>query len=1362
MQERPDRSPHPGAVVRERVIPQGMTVTEAAKRLGVGRPALSNLLNGRSALSPDMAVRLEKAFGADREELLDLQTALGRYDLGGKEQVIPVPAYAPPFLDIKAKSIHGWADGIGARSLLPVLLRKLVHSTGRDLRRVDFPGGDNAERKGWDGTIEADTATPWIPGGTSGWEFGTGQKPGRKADNDYMARIRSTPPAEREKIAFVFVTPRNWSGKNDWASARQAEGQWRDVRALDASDLEQWLEHAVPAQMWMAEQLELPTDGFDTLDRRWTRWAEASDPPMTPAIFDAAITEHRDTLKNWLSKDGERPLVVTADSWGEAAAFLACAFRRDDVMARWRDLATIFHSAPALRKLASSEANFIPIVRSEEAEHELSSIYRRRHCIVVRPSNDVRSTTHIALRQLNRDAFATALADMGIDGDQVDRLARETGRSPTILRRRRSKIPAIRTPRWADAETARELIPLVLIGAWRDDFDPDREILSTLASTLTGRSYAEIEATVARLLELDDSPVWSVGRHRGVVSKMDAFFAISGQIVEIDLDDFFLLAEYVLAEEDPALDLPESDRWAAALYGKVRHHSDVLRDGIRETLVILSVHGNDLLRARTGIDVEGRVALLVRSLLTPLTVDKLLSHDRDLPSYAEADPDTFLNLIEEDLRRSQPAVFGLLKPVENTLFSPCPRTGLLWALECLAWKNLGRVSPILARLSSIEIHDNYANKPIASLESVYRCWLPQTAAPPEERINSLRVLAKRFPDIGWAICMAQLYGGPRMALPNYRPRWRNDATGIGHEAVTVEERHAFIRESLDIALDWPQHDHEKLGDLVEKIQWMGEDEEDERRIWDLVDKWANSEQDQNAKAILLERIRESAFTRRAIRQGENENTLKRARAACARLRPEDSVIRNARFFTDFAVDFNDADVSDEDMDYEEREARADRLRSAAMKEVWTERGHKGIVALMEEGGIPHMIGFFLSRHLEDEESRIDFLRDCLSHEGALREKMNECIRGFLRSADEDTLEILIRTLTEGADAKQASRLFLCMPFGRRTWRLLDDYPQDVRDRYWREVAPERGRYDESELAELLDCLFDVERPAAAFRAAFGNWSQVETSRLKRLLFDFVTAKSDPIVNPEIEAYQISNALGSLNGRADVSVAEMARLEFAFLEPLDRSEHGIPNLERQIVESPDFFVYILAIAFKRADKGQDPPQWRIEDTKQKESLSSNARRLFDRIYRIPGTDSDGEIDAKTLENWIGKAREFSARYGRAEIGDIKIGRILSRAPAEKSGLWPCDAVCEALERFSSRRIRIGFNRGVHNARGVSGRKSGEGGMQERELAAKYRSWARRRAVEYPFVSSILGGIAESYDREAERWDDEAEVEERLMY
>ena len=172
MPDQSEKPVHPGLYIRKHIIPTGMSVTAAAKRLGVGRPALSNLLNENSSLSPDMAVRFAKAFGADRQKLLDLQSSFDSYKRRREEKTVAVRAYVPSFLTIKAQQIHDWAESnIEARHLLPVLLRKLVHSTGHELRKVDFPGYDNAERHGWDGVVEADAATPWVPEGKSGWEF---------------------------------------------------------------------------------------------------------------------------------------------------------------------------------------------------------------------------------------------------------------------------------------------------------------------------------------------------------------------------------------------------------------------------------------------------------------------------------------------------------------------------------------------------------------------------------------------------------------------------------------------------------------------------------------------------------------------------------------------------------------------------------------------------------------------------------------------------------------------------------------------------------------------------------------------------------------------------------------------------------------------------------------------------------------------------------------------------------------------------------------------------------------------------------------------------------------------------------------
>jgi len=71
--------PHPGLSVRHDCIePLGLTVTEGARILGVTRQTLNNLVNGRSGISAEMAIRLDKAFGGGAETWLRLQMA---YDL---------------------------------------------------------------------------------------------------------------------------------------------------------------------------------------------------------------------------------------------------------------------------------------------------------------------------------------------------------------------------------------------------------------------------------------------------------------------------------------------------------------------------------------------------------------------------------------------------------------------------------------------------------------------------------------------------------------------------------------------------------------------------------------------------------------------------------------------------------------------------------------------------------------------------------------------------------------------------------------------------------------------------------------------------------------------------------------------------------------------------------------------------------------------------------------------------------------------------------------------------------------------------------------------------------------------------------
>jgi len=76
--------PHPGEILRELCIePLGLSITDAAEALGISRKTLSAILNGRSGISPEMAVRLSLAFGTSSESWLNQQT---QYDLWEAEK----------------------------------------------------------------------------------------------------------------------------------------------------------------------------------------------------------------------------------------------------------------------------------------------------------------------------------------------------------------------------------------------------------------------------------------------------------------------------------------------------------------------------------------------------------------------------------------------------------------------------------------------------------------------------------------------------------------------------------------------------------------------------------------------------------------------------------------------------------------------------------------------------------------------------------------------------------------------------------------------------------------------------------------------------------------------------------------------------------------------------------------------------------------------------------------------------------------------------------------------------------------------------------------------------------------------------
>lgn len=1345
---------HVGIFIRKHVIPADVSVTKAAELLQIGRPALSNLLNGNASLSPEMATKLAEVFGADRSELQRRQAEFDELELKENVGSIPMGSYVPPFLLIKAQQIHQWSNTIEARQLLPVLLRRLIHSTGRDLRQVDFPGYDSSERKGWDGIVETDATTPWIPEGKSYWQVSVNADPKTKAEQDYASSPARNLGSERARSSFVFVTSRIWDDKTEWAESKQAIGNWKSVRAFDANDLEQWLEQSIPAQIWFAEKLSIPTNGVDTLDLFWNQWKNASSPTLTRAVFSDPITAYISKFKDWIEgKPGDRPFVVAADSTGEAIAFLACLFKNEDIPQKLKDNVAFFRSAQTLRELAGSSSDFIPIVSSVESERELVSCLCRLHCISVRPRNAVNPEPDISLGLLNHVSFTDALADMGIEETRIDQLARQSGRSVTILRRLLSNVPAVREPDWAvDFESIKILIPVALVGAWHADTKADQEIINVLSN----RPYDEIERDITRILLVDDSPVWFIGRYFGIASKIDALFAIGNYITARDLKEFFWIAEYVLSERDPSLDLPEESRWAAGLYDKVREHSGALREGIYETLTVLAVHGGTLLGNRPGNDVEDQVSALVNRLLSPFTLEKLLSHNHDLPRLAEAAPKEFMDLVEADLRKDQPELLGLLKPVGASFPGYCPRTGLMWALECLGWKHIGRISRILANLSRTDIDDNWSPKPITSLKAIFRCWFPQTAASLEDRMNALTMLCKDYPDIGWQICISQLDNGPQIGEHNYRPRWRSDATGSG-QFVEYEELAAFGQKAFQLATSRTEHDHITLGDLVVRLRGLPHDEQ--AIVWNLVERWMSKEQNDESKGYLRDQIRESVLGPSSKKVFDDE-ILRRAHQVYTDLQPANTISQYTWLFADYYVELPDDDLENDLQDFEKQQNRIREYRLNAMAAIWDECGFDGVYSLLIGGGEPFVVGECLGDALTEMESRVKFVSKCLSIHGDHEHQSSRCLLGFLSRVQREVCAEIITKVSSGMDPDSITLLFRYAPFRTDIWRLLDSYDEDIRNRYWKEITPTTHVLNAEEANEVVDNFLAVCRPNDAFWTIRFKFNDVETGRLYRLLRDLGLENENQSGYDLRHAHDVAKALKSLDQRTGITTEQKAQLEFMFIDAIRLSKGRITNLELQFFDTPTTLIQVLALAFRRKDRKADPPDWVISDSEVRKRAAQDAFSVLDQIRGLPGMDSNGTIDEEVLISWINEVRRLCVLHGREEIGDYYIGKILANAPAGDDEIHPCLPVCDVIEKTASRKLGEGFKAGVEFPDGyVKVRWEGEI-QKESEHIDRYREWSRVRSITHPFVSRLLEDIAKYYEGDVARWNTDMRMRERL--
>lgn len=1262
------------------------------------------------------------------------------------EPAAPKKATKPIATFVDATDLVAWADRLDAQAFLPMLIRRLILATNAQVSRVGVRCGEGVQLAGWDGIVIAESGNAFVPEGVSVWEMGTNQKIRQKAQDEYEKRTQDPKTVDPAQTTFVFVTPRRWSSKDVWTVERRAEGVWRNVCVYDADDLENWLENAPVVHIWLSVRLGThPKDALD-LESVWGDWSQSTDPPITTQFVLAGRKELANKVIDWLVKSSEATLALRAESCQEALAVFAAIILdysgsdREWLLSR----IVVVDSVAAWNTLTLSNETLILIPRFED-DAALGRAQRTGHRVVVALGAESTNGSSEEVRRLARGEAEEALRAMGIKEKKVRNLATIARRSMTCFRRRLAVRPEIKRPQWAQSNEGRRLVPVLLTGVWDDTSEADRTVLSTLARC----DYEAFSDSVSQWLGASDPPLRRVGDVFELVSREDSWTQLAQYVRSDDLDRFREVVLDVLGVPDPKFSLPLKERWLAGVHGQVPAHSSGLCEGLAVTLAIMGTRGEAFTIAG-GVTLRQQAELIVSKLLGNANQDmKLwLSLSHVLPLLAEAAPDIFLEAIEEGLKGENPIIMELFVEAPDPLFGSANHSGLLWALESLAWSPdyLARASHVLTTLAHLDTGGKWANRPAASLRGIFLPWLPQTTARVEKRMLIIDRLRERTPDVSWKLMKALLPESHGIGFPSARPQWREWAPDE-NPRVTRREFFEVTKEVLQRMLNDVGVSGARWEDLISSLAELPL--ESYQMIVDHLDNLDADTLDEINRVRICSAFRKLLSQHRSFSNAQwalSAERLDKLDDLLERFAPEDY---SAHFGWLFANHIELPEGMEKDWDSKQQAVEAARLES--VRKIYGKRGLTGLLALVPSLERAFWLGVTMAKgDFVDELEENAILSEYLAHEES---KKSDFALGFIfeRTRMHAIEWVRAKVLGPGQEwsSKQHGVFLSCVHPQPAVWELLSRSGAEAEQEYWRAMNP--VSVEEEHVDFVVRKLLEHDRPFTAIfvlNSGLPNGNDVSHSLIADVLEAAIRSDTEEDPHANSFSYYAAQLLDRLVS-GDVAEERIARIEWAY-QPLLQFDRKPKFLQRELCRSPSFFAEIVSIVY-RAEGDESGSV-----SEEQRNMAGLGHDLLDSWRTPPGSTEDGYVDVQELCEWVDHARRLVADKGRGAIGDQVIGRVLSGSSRGQDGAWPAEAIRDVIDNVASRDLERGFEVGTYNGRGVVTKNPAEGGEQERQLAKRYEKDAVAVRDRWPRTAAVLRRIANTYRMEARREDDQSEL------
>jgi hypothetical protein len=732
-------------------------------------------------------------------------------------------------------------------------------------------------------------------------------------------------------------------------------------------------------------------------------------------------------------------------------------------------------------------------------------------------------------------------------------------------------------------------------------------------------------------------------------------------------------------------------------------------------------------------------ALTVREILDDADWIQWASLNDVLPLLAEAAPREFLDAVEKAFQRD-PCPFDQVFAQEGKgIFGDNYMTGLLWALETLAWDAdyLSRVVICLGDLAAHDAGGQSSNRPANSLTTIFLPWLPQTCAPVAKRVAAVRTLLTELPAIGWKLLVSLLPHHHSVSVRTRRPAWRGTIPDDWRQNVTQREYWEQVTAYAELAISDAKKDVSKVAELIDHLEnlpqpaheqlldYLGSDavvaipETDRLRLWSkLVD--------------LVTKHRKFTDAEWAM----NPAQVDKIAALTDRLAPDSPFFRHQRLFSE-----REFDLYEEESDYEKQAKDLEKRRQVAVEEVAASGGTEAVLAFASAVESPWRVGiaFGAVASLDADAMVLSALLE--PENKSLAQFVGGFVRGRFHGRGWEWVECIE---TSHWTPEQIGLFFSFLPFTLDTWQRVKSLLGEDQSAYWSKTTA--NPYEANTGLELaIDQLIEQGRPYAAIRClqrTLHDKQPFDNRRAIRALIEALKSSESP---HSMDIYGIIEIIKKLQEDQDTNPDDLFRVEWAYLPLLVEHRDASPKLlSRRLAEDPRFFCEVIRLVF-RSKKEEYPVE---QVTEERKNIATNAYRLL-REWRIPpGLGEDGTYDGNALTGWLDAVKAECTETGHLEIAMTKVGHVLIHVPADPDGLWIHHSAAEVLNAKDAQDMRDGFRNELYNSRG--GHWVDPTGKPEKELAARYRTQAEdAENGGYHRLATTLRELVVSYEREAER-------------